>query len=68
MKSHRRGSEIAEMIFGMACFVAGFAIAAFSNFGYNQGVRDHADGLAVVHEMPDGRIVVVKVKKKEVSR
>lgn len=68
MKSHRRGSEIAEMILSMVCFVAGFAIAACSNFGYDQGVRDHADGLAVVHEMPDGRIVVVKVKKKEVAQ
>lgn len=65
MKLHRRGSEIAEMVFSMVCFVAGFAIAACSDIGYDRGVRDHADGLAVVHEMPDGRIVVVKVKKEK---
>lgn len=56
------------MVFGMVCFVVGFAIAACSDFGYDRGVRDHANGIAVVHEMPDGTTVVVQVKKKEAAQ
>ncbi len=31
--------------------------------GYEQGVRDCTEGYSIVHEMPDGEMVVVKTKK-----
>lgn len=61
----RRGSETAEALFALVMFAVGGLLGASLGSGpaYEKGVRDCAEGRAVLHDMPDGSKVVVKLKE-----
>lgn len=56
---------MAEAVFALVFLVVGGLLGAAlgSSDAYEQGVRDCASGKAVVHQMPDGSTVVVKLKE-----
>lgn len=67
MKCNRRG----DTDVGGLEFVVGFVFGAvlcgvfFHGVGYELGVKDHANGKAVIDTLSNGDTVITKVEKKE---